>query len=100
MCLRINQYHRWVTRPDAGDNGTLVVSTARINWPFFNRLGIRQTEAVEVMERFQLAEGDETLLYELTVTDPGTLTEPYVWNGRWIWRPGEVVDRYDCTLEE
>ena len=40
------------------------------------------------------------MLYELTVTDPGTLTAPYIWNGRWIWRPGEVVDRYDCTLEE
>ena len=82
------------------EDGALVVSTTRINWPYFNRLGIRQTESVQVRERFQLADGDETLLYELTVTDPGTLTEPYVWNGRWIWRPGEVVNRYDCTLEE
>ncbi len=84
---------RWI-------DGTLVVSTRAINWPFFNRLGIRQTDTVELQERFQLADGDETLLYELTVTDPGTLTEPYVWNGRWIWRPGEVVGRYGCTLEE
>ena len=81
------------------EDDALVVSTTRINWPFFNRFGISQTEAVEVRERFELADGDATLLYELTVTDPGTLTEPYVWNGRWIWRPGEVVDRYDCTLE-
>jgi hypothetical protein len=82
------------------EGSTLIVSTSRINWPFFNRVGIRQTEAVEISERFQLTDSDETLLYELTVTDPGTLTEPYVWNGRWIWRPGEVVSRYDCTLEE
>lgn len=82
------------------EDDTLVVSTTRINWPHFNRFGIRQTEAVEVQERFQLTDGDQTLLYELTVTDPGTLTEPYVWNGRWIWRPGEVVNRYDCTLED
>lgn len=82
------------------EDDTLVVSTTRINWPFFNRFGIRQTEAVELRERFQLADGEEALLYELTVTDPGTLTEPYVWSGRWIWRPGEVVNRYDCTLEE
>lgn len=82
------------------EDGALVVTTTRINWPYFNRLGIRQTESVEVREQFQLADGDETLLYELTVTDPDTLTEPYEWNGRWIWRPGEVVGRYDCTLEE
>ena len=81
------------------EDGALVISTTRINWPFFNRLGIRQTGDVELLERFELADGDETLLYELTVTDPDTLTEPFVWNGRWIWRPGEVVDRYDCTLE-
>ncbi|MFL2547260.1 MAG: DUF6152 family protein [Candidatus Rariloculaceae bacterium] len=82
------------------EDNTLVVTTTRISWPHFNRLGIRQTEAVEVQERFELTDSDETILYELTVTDPATLTEPYVWNGRWIWRPGEVVDRYDCSLEE
>lgn len=81
------------------ENDTLVVSTTQISWPYFNRVGIRQTDAVEVQERFRLTDGDETLLYELTITDPGTLTEPYVWNGRWIWRPGEVVNRYDCSLE-
>ncbi len=82
------------------EDDTLVVSTTQITWPYFNRVGIRQSDAVEVQERFRLTDGDETLLYELTITDPGTLTEPYVWNGRWIWRPGEVVNRYDCTLEE
>ncbi|HEY5624564.1 MAG TPA: DUF6152 family protein, partial [Gammaproteobacteria bacterium] len=30
---------------------TLVVSTARINWPYFNRVGVPQTEDVEVTER-------------------------------------------------
>ncbi len=33
-------------------SGALVVSTTRITWPYFNRLGVRQTEAVEVRERF------------------------------------------------
>ena len=82
------------------EDGTLIVSTSKISWPFFNRVGIRQSDEVEVQERFRLADGDETLIYELTITDPQTLMEPYVWDGRWIWRPGEVVNRYDCSLEE
>ena len=34
------------------DGATLVVTTTRISWPFFSQLGIRQSPAVEIVERF------------------------------------------------
>ena len=78
---------------------TLVVSTSRINWPYFNRVGVPQSEAVEVLERFTAVEDENRMAYELTVTDPATLLEPFVWEGSWDWRPGEEVHPYECTLE-
>ncbi len=79
---------------------TLVVSTSRINWPYFNRVGIPQSEAVQVLERFTPLEDEDRLDYQLTVTDPATLIEPFVWEGYWTWRPGEEVHPYECTLED
>ncbi len=78
---------------------TLEVHTSRINWPHFGRVGIPQSEAVEVVERFTVGEDGERLDYELTIEDPGTLLAPYSWEGFWIWRPGEEVGRYECTVE-
>ncbi len=78
---------------------TLIVSTSRINWPYLNRVGVPQSEAVEVLERFTLVENENRLDYELMVTDPATLIEPFVWEGYWDWRPGEAVQSYDCSVE-
>ena len=36
--------------------------------------------------------------YQLMVTDPAILIEPFVWEGYWDWRPGEEVHPYDCTV--
>lgn len=77
---------------------TLVVATNKINWPYFNRVGVTQSEAVKVLERFTLDDEAGKLHYELEVTDPATLTEPFKWKGLWIWRPGEVVSEYNCTV--
>ena len=78
---------------------TLVVSTSRINWPYFNRVGVPQSEAVHVVERFTPVLEENRMDYELMVTDPATLLEPFVWEGYWTWRPGEEVHPYECTLE-
>ena len=80
------------------EDDTLVVQTSRINWPYFDRVGLPQSEDVEIQERFTAVEGGDALEYELTVTDPQTLLEPFIWHGRWAWRPGEEVNRYECTL--
>ena len=84
---------RWV-----GD--TLVVETSKINWPYFDRVGVSQSSAVEILERFRVVENGNGLEYEMTVTDPNTLLVPFVWQGRWAWKPGEEVNLYDCTLDD
>ncbi len=78
---------------------TLAVSTSRINWPYLNRVGVPQSEAVEVLERFTPVEDESRLDYQLRVTDPATLIEPFVWEGYWDWRPGEEVQPYECSVE-
>ena len=82
------------------DDNTLVISTTHINWPYFNRVGVSQSEDVSVQERFVIDEEAGKLHYELTVTDPATLTEPYKWKALWVWVPGEVVAKYACTVED
>ena len=81
------------------NDNTLAISTSKINWQYFNRVGVSQSEAVETHERFTLDDEAGQLHYELTVTDPETLTEPYKWKALWVWEPGEVVSEYNCTTD-
>ena len=82
------------------DADTLIVSTSNINYPYFNRVGISQSEDVQVMERFNVDDETGELHYELAVADPWALNEPYHWNALWVWKPGEVVSTYGCEVEE
>ena len=81
------------------EGDTLVVRTTRINWPYFNRVGAPQTESVIVDERFTVVDDGNRLDYVMTVTEPGTLVEPFVWEAHWNWQQGEAVGLYDCTVE-
>lgn len=84
------------------EDNTLVVKTSRINWPYFDRVGVPQSNAVEVVERFTAIEIDnqDKLIYELTISDPATLIEPFTWDGEFVGKDGEVVEKYGCTLDE
>ena len=82
------------------DDDTLMVTTTRINWPYFDRVGAPQSTDVVVEEAFRAVDDGEGLEYTMTVTDPSTLLEPFVWEAAWEWRRGEEVGRYDCTIEE
>ncbi len=79
---------------------TLVVDTSRINWPYFDRSGAPQTENVAINERFTVVENGNRLDYVLTVDEPASLVEPFVLDAYFIWKPGEAVNPYECTLEE
>ncbi|MDE0001519.1 MAG: DUF6152 family protein [Rhodospirillaceae bacterium] len=81
------------------EGDTLMVTTTRINWPYFDRVGAPQSTDVVVEEAFRAVDDGEGLEYTMTVTDPSTLLEPFVWEAAWEWRRGEEVGRYDCTLE-
>lgn len=81
------------------DENSLVVATNKINWPYFNRVGIRQSDVTETLEHFTVNEDQGHLNYYLKVIDPTTLTEPYEFESRWQWIPGEEVGKYDCAVD-
>ena len=80
------------------DGASLVVTTRRISWPFFSQLGIRQSPAVEIVERFTPAADGSRLDYEMTVTDPATFTRPVVLQQYWLWLPSVTLLPYECTV--
>jgi hypothetical protein len=80
------------------DGATLVVMTTRISWPFFSQLGIRQSPAVEIVERFAPSADGSRLDYEMTVTDPATFTRPVVLRQHWLWLPSVTLLPYECTV--
>jgi len=79
---------------------TLVVDTSRVNWPYFNRSGAPQTENVRINERFTVLENGNRLEWILAVDEPTTLVEPFVFDGYFVWKPGEAINPYECTLED
>ena len=77
------------------DDGALVVRTSRIDWPYFDRAGTPQTEAIEIIERFVLSDDQSRLDFDISVTDPATFTRPAHLSGYWL-ALGESILRYDC----
>jgi len=63
---------------------TLEVRTTRVSWPYFDDNATPQTENVEMLERFSLADGKSRLTYNLTVIDPGTFIDPIMASWEWI----------------
>ena len=87
------------------DGDTLIVTTTRLNWPWFKVYEIvaaPQSEAMEIVERFSFDREQGELIYGFTATDPSTFTEPVTADAYHVWRyrPGVTVERYDCTLDE
>ena len=80
------------------DGDTLVVTTTRVNWPYYTQAGIPQSEVVEIVEQFTPSSDGSRLDYVLTVTDPVTFTEPVEQEKYWIWRPQETVEPFDCLV--
>jgi hypothetical protein len=76
-------------------DGTLVIKTSRINWPYFDQLGTPLSEGVEVEERYRVSEDQTRLDVEITVTDPTTFVTPATIRNSWF-AYGDTIRRYDC----
>ncbi len=81
------------------EEGGLIVETTNINYPYFNRVGVAQSGSVETFERFTVSEDGRRLDYELTITDPATLTGPVTWGTYFVSGRGEVIRPYECNVE-
>jgi len=86
------------------DDNVLVVTTTRINWPYFkiqDLVAAPQSEDVEIVERFTLDREAGELAYGFTATDPATFTEPVTAERYHVWRyrSGVEIDLYGCNVE-
>lgn len=82
------------------EGNTLVVSTDRISWPYFDNQGTPQSEAVEIVERFTLSDDERRMSWEAIITDPANLAEPAVVRQGYEWVPGEEIRKFDCSLPD
>ncbi len=80
------------------EGNTLVVSTDRISWQYFDNQGTPQSEAVKIVERFTLSDDERRMTWEAIITDPVNLAGPAVVRQGYEWVPGEIIREFDCTL--
>ena len=80
-------------------DGTLVVTTTGVDYPWFSQRGIPQSEATEIVERFTVNEEGSLLTLEMTVTDAATFVSPARLTKTWTWRPGLEVLPFECAEE-
>jgi hypothetical protein len=76
---------------------TLVITTNRIGWRYFKD-GIPLGAYTVIAERFTPSANGSRLDYTMTITDPEIFTEPVELKAAWVWRPGEQVKPYNCTI--
>ena len=77
----------------------LVVETSRIDYHSFGDLGPAQSDRSHVVERFKLSADGLRLDYDITVTDPVILAEPWSWGGSFILRDGAELKKWNCGVE-
>jgi hypothetical protein len=77
----------------------LVVETSRIDYHSYGDLGPAQSEQSRVVERFKLSADGLKLDYEITVTDPVMLAEPWAWGGSFIYREGAEIKPWNCGTD-
>ncbi len=87
------------------DGDALVVTTTHIDWPYFELyglVGVPQTRAMRIVERFTPRDGGATVQYDFTVTDPGAFTEPVTYENyvTFRWQPSLDFLPYDCVEDE
>jgi hypothetical protein len=78
------------------DGATLVVTTDRITWRYFDASGIPQGSSSKIVERFTPTSDGSRLNYAVTITDLETFTQPLELKRSWVFRPGETVKPYNC----
>jgi uncharacterized protein DUF6152 len=87
------------------DGESLVITTTHIDWPYFELyglVGVPQSRAMRIVERFTPRDGGATLRYDFTATDPAAFTETITYENyvTFRWQPALEFLPYDCIEEE
>ena len=78
------------------EGSTLVVTTTRISWPWFNQRGIPQSDSSRLVERFTPTEAGSRLDYELVIVDPVNFSAAVKLTKYWLDIAGRDVHPFDC----
>lgn len=78
------------------EGDTLIIETTRIDYHSYGDLGPAQSDESRVVERFTLSEDGTRLDYEITITDPVMLAEPWQWGGAFVYREDAELRSWNC----
>jgi hypothetical protein len=81
------------------EGDALIIETTSIDYHSYGDLGPAQSSASHIVERFSLSEDGLGLSYDVTVTDPVMLVEPWLWHGSFVYQEGAQLKPWDCGLE-
>jgi hypothetical protein len=87
------------------DGDALVVTTTHIDWPYFELyglVGVPQSRQMRIVERFTPRDGNATVQYDWSATDPVNLTETISYENYVTFRFNPSLDflPYDCVEDE
>ncbi|MDE0003033.1 MAG: DUF6152 family protein [Rhodospirillaceae bacterium] len=82
------------------EEDTLVATTDKIDFPYFDDDGTPQTESLVIVERFTMDDDRTTLQSTAIATDPATFTAPVTILTNWRWVPGEAIKPWNCAVSE
>jgi hypothetical protein len=80
------------------EDRALIIETSRLDRRVVDLLGTPKSDAMSLREIYRIDDSaDETYLrVELTMTDAGAFTEPYVWHFNFVLRPDWELLEYAC----
>jgi hypothetical protein len=81
------------------EGDTLIVTTDRIDWPYFDPYGTPQSNQTRYIETFAIAEDGDRLNYTFTAIDPVMFSEPVVIEWPRSWTPGVELQVFDCIAD-
>jgi len=87
------------------DGDALVITTTHIDWPYFELyglVGVPQSRAMKIVERFTPRDAGTTLQYDWTATDPSAFTETVSYENyaTFRWQPKLEFLPYNCVETE
>jgi hypothetical protein len=87
------------------DGDALVITTTHIDWPYFEiygLVGVPQSRAMKIVERFTPRDGGTTVQYDWTATDPSAFTMPVSYENYATFRyqPSIQFLPYNCIETE
>ncbi|HAY45672.1 MAG TPA: hypothetical protein DCY55_05245 [Gammaproteobacteria bacterium] len=81
------------------EDGSLIIETTNIDYPYFDDGGTPMTRGMKVTERYTLRADQSRLDWTATFADPAVFLSPVSFGGSFGWVPDTQIMEFICTLE-